>query len=615
MFYTGLLKTVSFMEKRALAIGCTHLRNIHPGVPGFVAYLCSTIAILMLAGQSHGAIWTVVQGGSIQEAIDSAAPGDTILVSSGIYKENVIASKQIRLLGSDTGFGLPVVEANGTGSAITFLANGALVEGLKATGSGRGPQDAGILLLSGSNSVKGCEVILNGNCGILLIRSDKNIIEDNNISKNQAGVRLQLSTANTIRSNNVTANLIGIDIISHNDTEAIRKDSGIGGVSIKYKPKGEASSYNVSRGFTSQTNVLYNNSLLENGQNARDDGLNNQWDSGLVGNHYSSFDARDEGCKDRNRDGICDFTYFVPGGSGMDRFPKASSEAAISFRARGKDGAQLTLDKGSYPPGSAMIATYKTPGGKAAGIGVAGPYPSATAAIRSAQGYRSVNSSSEAKIIFQAPQAEGSYLFLMWNESAGDLLVSLAFQVAAPSLNTSVQSVRTCDRISASYSGAPGFEGDWVGLYTSGAPDGMPIDRQYLDGSQNGSLVFYAPSTGGSYNLRLFEDNGYNLLATSLAIEVKPTSGIHVEASPAEARVGEPITVTFWGGPDSPDGIIKMYYMTRPDKFHIDGRALNGRRCGIITFVPPGPGTYDFRMFENDVYRKLMGQSNAVNVR
>ena len=54
----------------------------------------------------------------IQNAINSASAGDDIYVHTGIYKENVVVDKCLKFYG----IGEPVVDANGSGIAITITA-------------------------------------------------------------------------------------------------------------------------------------------------------------------------------------------------------------------------------------------------------------------------------------------------------------------------------------------------------------------------------------------------------------------------------------------------------------------------------------------------------------
>lgn len=73
---------------------------------------------------------------TIQAAVDAASPVDTIEVHSGTYYENVSVNKLLTLRGVDTGSGKPMVDAGGSGSAITLSADGITLEGFKATNSG-----------------------------------------------------------------------------------------------------------------------------------------------------------------------------------------------------------------------------------------------------------------------------------------------------------------------------------------------------------------------------------------------------------------------------------------------------------------------------------------------
>ncbi|NYS25581.1 right-handed parallel beta-helix repeat-containing protein [Rhodobacteraceae bacterium 2376] len=85
----------------------------------------------------------VNDGDSIQDAIDAANPGATILVAAGTYEENLIIDKPISLIGANSGTpgtGSRADEAQITGSGlfgITILSDDVTVDGFEISGFGR----------------------------------------------------------------------------------------------------------------------------------------------------------------------------------------------------------------------------------------------------------------------------------------------------------------------------------------------------------------------------------------------------------------------------------------------------------------------------------------------
>lgn len=197
--------------------------------------------MLVIAGGIAGAATHTVNAGGgadytrIQDAIDNAGAGDSILVMGGAtstltYFENVNITKQLTLRGIE----MPVVDARGSGSAITLSADGIILEGFSATGagflSGMNSLESGIMVTSNSNTLNGNNASNNGYNGITLYySSSNNTLKNNNISSNNNhGITLHYSgNNNTLSGNNVWNNNAGISLInsSYNNLSGNTADS------------------------------------------------------------------------------------------------------------------------------------------------------------------------------------------------------------------------------------------------------------------------------------------------------------------------------------------------------------------------------------------------------
>ncbi len=141
---------------------------------------------------------------SIQGAIDTASAGDTVVVSDGLYKENLVIDKAL-LLRSRGGAmsttieaskrSLPAVKATGAG--------GISIEGFLMSGS----DDSGLTL----DHVEGAVIrnnIMTGNFnGISILYSNRSTIKGNVAEENtQYGVYLKNSVGNHLEDNTVRSN-------------------------------------------------------------------------------------------------------------------------------------------------------------------------------------------------------------------------------------------------------------------------------------------------------------------------------------------------------------------------------------------------------------------------
>ncbi len=161
-----------------------------------------TILVLCFVGAASATNWTVNGSGGadftgIQDAINNASDGDTILVHSGVYYENVVVNKSVTL----RGVGHPVMDAaKWSGSAIRLTADGITLVGFNATNS-----VVVIKVTSNNNTITGNNVSSNA-FGIDLSSSSNNTITGNSVSCEGANIRLSSSSNNTITGNNVSSN-------------------------------------------------------------------------------------------------------------------------------------------------------------------------------------------------------------------------------------------------------------------------------------------------------------------------------------------------------------------------------------------------------------------------
>ncbi len=294
--------------------------------------LLAGLFVLVLATSANAATLNVPADFiTIQAAVNAAAAGDTILVQSGTYYENVNVNKALTLRGVDSGSGLPVVDAGRSGDAIILRANNCTLQDFVAMNSSG---QSGIRVLSSYNTISGNTAV--GNYYGIAIRSSSigNTISGNTATDNSYyGILLDSSSGNTISDNIATGNSNGIylyfssigNTISGN-TATGNTNSGIcisssSGNTISDNTAAGNSNYGIYLRSSSNDNTIYLNTL----DSGRSNGANH-WNSTTeiaygnattyVGNIWSDYDGID--C---DGDGIGDTAYPVAGGSDIDNHP------------------------------------------------------------------------------------------------------------------------------------------------------------------------------------------------------------------------------------------------------------------------------------------------------
>lgn len=232
---------------------------------------------------------------TIQQAISAASPGSMVMVSSGIYQEDLIVNKTITLLGEEkTG---TIIDGEGGGAVILVRANDVLIDGFTVQGSSI---SSSIAVQDSENvTVRGNILTRSLSSGIILSHSNCCRIIGNIASLNGycdvglcrgAGMVLVQSHNNTITGNIIVSNVFDGIILQDSNNNSIQsntiEDSGFCDIEF----------------LDSSNNTVYHNNFISNSSHIGKPANNSVWK-----NYWDSYAGLDDGSNGRMAgDGVGD---------------------------------------------------------------------------------------------------------------------------------------------------------------------------------------------------------------------------------------------------------------------------------------------------------------------
>lgn len=152
---------------------------------------------------------TVVVTATISQAIAVAQSGDTVMVKGpAVFRERIVIAKSLRLVGTNA----PILDAGGSGTAVSITAPDVEIRGLTIRDAGRnlGAFDAGILVSGPRATIRDCRIVADG-FGIYLRGASECVVESNTISGSKAlasaqrgnGIHLWKTRGNELNYNRI----------------------------------------------------------------------------------------------------------------------------------------------------------------------------------------------------------------------------------------------------------------------------------------------------------------------------------------------------------------------------------------------------------------------------
>jgi len=206
------------------------------------------------------------------------------------------------------------------------------------------------------------------------------------------------------------------------------------------------------------------------------------------------------------------------------------------------------------------------------------------------------------------PQTAGTYEFRLFADTSFTRLatsptvtVQSTTPPAEPVLTVSADTVTGGQQVTVTLTGGLGGSSDWLAFASTGAASNSYLFYTYVgNGVTERTWTVTTPTTGGTYEFRLFKQASFVRLATSPPITVEPPPPPTLTVDKTSAAPGEQVTVTLTNGLGNatdwlafaPTGAANNSYLF----YTYVGNGVTERTWTVT--MPSAPGTYEFRLFK-----------------
>jgi|GEM_PF-2192578 len=230
--------------------------------------------------------------------------------------------------------------------------------------------------------------------------------------------------------------------------------------------------------------------------------------------------------------------------------------------------------------------------------------------------YQYIDTKTSGTLTFTAPGDPGTYEFrifkdsgYVWLASSNTFTVGDTGGTSSPYMTLSSANVAPSEKLNVTYYGGSGISGAWIGMYKPGAADTSYMTYQYIDTKTSGTLTFTAPSEPGTYEFRMFKDNGYVKIATSSQLKVGDTTTYNASLTISSIYSGG-VSVSYSGGSGLSGSWVGMFKEGAADSAYLAYQYINTSKNGTLDFATPTePGTYEFRIFKDSGFVRLATSS------